>query len=39
MKKLALALALTLAVIGGTVVVSALSTTHVAACPQGTPNC
>jgi hypothetical protein len=39
MKKLFLALMLAFAVIGGAVAVSALSSTHVAACPQGTPNC
>jgi hypothetical protein len=39
MKKLALALALALAVVGGAVAVSALSSTHVAACPQGTSDC
>ena len=38
MKKLALAVALTLVVIGGAVTVSAVSSTHVAACPNN-PNC
>ena len=39
MKKLFLAFAVAFAVIGGTVGVSALSTTHVAACPGGSSNC
>jgi hypothetical protein len=37
MKKLFLALAVAFAVVGGAVAVSALSTTPVAACPQGSP--
>ena len=39
MKKLALALALAFAVIGGAVAVSAVSSTHVAACPGNSSNC
>jgi hypothetical protein len=39
MKKLVLSLMLALAAIGGAVSVSALATTPVAACPQGTSNC
>jgi hypothetical protein len=39
MKMLVVAFALCFAVIGGAVAVSALSSTHVAACPTGSPNC
>jgi hypothetical protein len=39
MKKVALALALAFAVVGGAVAVSAVSSTHVAACPTGSSNC
>jgi hypothetical protein len=39
MKKLTLALALAFAVLGSAVAVSTLSSTHVAACPYGSPNC
>lgn len=39
MKKLMIALALTFAVIGGTVGVSVVTSTHVAACPPNSPNC
>jgi hypothetical protein len=39
MKKVALALALAFAVLGGAVAVSAVSSTHVAACAAGSPNC
>jgi hypothetical protein len=39
MKMLVVAFVLSFAVIGGGVAVSALSSTHVAACPQNSPNC
>jgi hypothetical protein len=39
MKNLVLAFALAFAVLGGVVAVSAFSTTPVAACPGGSPNC
>jgi hypothetical protein len=39
MKKLAFALALALAVLGGAVTVSAVSSTPVAACPPGSSGC
>lgn len=39
MKKLVFALALALAVVGGTVAVSTLTSMPVAACPPGSSNC
>jgi hypothetical protein len=39
MKRGFVAFAVAVAVLGGTVALSALSTTHVAACPQGSSNC
>jgi hypothetical protein len=39
MKKLVVSLMLALSVLGGTVAVVAGTSTHVAACPQGSSNC